>query len=141
MGIDKSLTKVRSGALALVLALVLLQGGNHGLARAGVDTGIPGGGVVHLDADEGGFLGDAVELICVYDWPCGEALAVWYCESRGDWGAYSQGNYGGFQINEVHAARVGGVPGRLFDPATNVAVAYDIWGEAGWGPWACKPFN
>ncbi len=78
-------------------------------------------------------------LICSYSWPCGEAISVWLCESSGNWLAYSGGNFGGYQINQVHAARVGGVPGRLFDPATNVAVAYVLWQEQGWGPWACAP--
>lgn len=37
-------------------------------------------------------------LVCGYDWPCAEALAVLWCESRGDPSALAAGNYGLFQI-------------------------------------------
>ena len=87
-----------------------------------------------------------VSLIISYDWPCDEALGVVYgnarCpygESTGDPNAYSGGNYGLYQINAIHAARVGYDLGRLFDPATNIGVAYGLWLERGWQPWACRP--
>ena len=88
------------------------------------------------------------ELICspAYDWPCKEALRVSYCESRWDSGAYSSGNYGIFQINAIHRGRLQSVSGgegddlaRLFDPHINTQVAYSIWREQGWRPWACRP--
>jgi soluble lytic murein transglycosylase-like protein len=79
-------------------------------------------------------------LVSRYRWPVAEALSVLSCESRGDPAAYRAGNYGLFQINSIHAWRVGGKVASLFDPETNVRVAYDIWRDnAGWGPWACKP--
>jgi len=80
-------------------------------------------------------------LVCRQAWPCGEALAVMACESSGDPNAYNAGNYGLMQINQVHAARVGGNLEALYDPETNLAVAYAIWlDHGGWGPWACKPW-
>jgi hypothetical protein len=86
------------------------------------------------------------ELICSYGWDCAEALGVVYgnarCphgESTGNPNAFNAGNYGLFQINAVHAAKVGGPLEWLFDPAVNVRVAYEIWSDQGWGPWACRP--
>ena len=26
-------------------------------------------------------------------------------------------------------------------PERNVAYAFDLWSEQGWGPWACSPYN
>jgi hypothetical protein len=60
-------------------------------------------------------------------------------ESTGNPNAFNAGNYGLFQINAVHAAKVGGPLEWLFDPAVNVRVAYQIWSDQGWGPWACRP--
>jgi soluble lytic murein transglycosylase-like protein len=40
-----------------------------------------------------------------------------------------------FQINSVHASRVRGNLDSLYDPETNVRVAYAIWSEQGWSPW------
>ena len=83
---------------------------------------------------------DIERLICSYDWPCGEALRIARCESGLAASAYSQGNYGLFQVNSVHRARVQGDLARLYDARVNTQVAYDIWRDNhGWGPWACKP--
>ena len=81
----------------------------------------------------------AEALICSYSWPCKDAIAVMLCESGGVRNAFSEGNYGLFQINGIHRARVSNEVDRLFDPATNVEVAYSIWREQGWKPWACQP--
>ncbi len=78
-------------------------------------------------------------LICAYPWPCQQALAVARCESGLQANAYNAGNYGLFQVNAVHARRVGGNLAALFEPAVNIAVAYAIWADQGWGPWACRP--
>jgi soluble lytic murein transglycosylase-like protein len=79
-------------------------------------------------------------LVARYPWPVAEALSVLRCESEGDAAAYRDGNYGLFQINAIHAWRVGGDLSALFDPATNVRVAFEVWRDnAGWGPWACEP--
>ena len=61
------------------------------------------------------------------------------CESSGHAGAYNAGNYGLFQINAVHSARVGGDLVSLFLPEVNASVAYAIWLDQGWAPWACRP--
>lgn len=79
--------------------------------------------------------------VFAFDWPHDEACAVSWCESSWLPWAYNAGNYGLFQINAVHQARVRGDLNSLFDPAVNVRVAYAIWRDAGgWGPWACKPY-
>lgn len=57
------------------------------------------------------------------------------CESGGDPNAYSQGNYGLFQLSQVHAGRVGGDATAFFDPATNVRIAAALWADSGWSPW------
>ena len=79
-------------------------------------------------------------LVSAYGWPVDEALAVLSCESGGDVLAYNGGSMGLFQVHyPSHSGRVSG-PEALYDPATNIAVAYDIWiDNAGWGPWGCKP--
>lgn len=79
-------------------------------------------------------------LICSYPWPCEQALAVAWCESRYDPAAYNpSGASGLFQIIPYwHSWRLG--PGEsLFDPAVNVRVAYELYAEQGWRPWVCQP--
>lgn len=90
--------------------------------------------------------GGVAAVVCAYPWPCADALGVVYgnarCpngESGGNPLAYNAGNYGLYQINAVHAARVDGDLSRLFDVETNVAVAYALWRDQGWAPWACRP--
>lgn len=80
-------------------------------------------------------------LICEFDWPCAEAIAVARCESGLDPRAIGGANYGLFQIGAVHVKRLGGRPlVALLDAETNVAIAYAIFlDNAGWGPWSCKP--
>jgi hypothetical protein len=79
-------------------------------------------------------------LICTYSWPCEQALRVAQCESRWQAGALSPGGHIGlFQLAPMHARRIGATPSALFDPEINVAVAFHLWSESGWRPWACKP--
>jgi soluble lytic murein transglycosylase-like protein len=82
-------------------------------------------------------------LICSYSWSCDEAVAVARCESGLRAGAVSPdgANYGLFQVNRVHAYRVGGNVYALLDAETNVATAFAIYRDAGysWSPWSCKP--
>jgi len=78
-------------------------------------------------------------LVSRYDWPIDEALRVMGCESSGYADAYNAGNYGLMQINAVHAAKVDGALERLFEPEENLRVAYIIWRDQGWAPWACRP--
>ena len=76
-------------------------------------------------------------LVCDprYRWVCDEALAVLWCESRGDPNAVSPDgqNVGLFQLNIIH--------GYYPDPVENVAKAYAIWLDYGghWTAWACRP--
>jgi hypothetical protein len=83
-----------------------------------------------------------LELLSGCSWPLGEAYSIFWCESTGDWGAISPdgSNFGGMQINAIHAWRLGGNLDLLLIPEVNVRVACDIYRDnAGWGPWACKP--
>lgn len=95
---------------------------------------------------------DIPALICSVSWPCQEALLVvygptWRCrwgESGGKPDAVSEDgqNLGLFQVNvSAHAWRVGGDVSLLLDAAINIAVAHDIWLDAGesWSPWGCRP--
>lgn len=87
---------------------------------------------------------DLPAIICSYAWPCDQALAVVYgptphCpwgESHGEDVVSLDGQYyGPFQLSRDKAATVE----ELLDPPTNVALAYDLWREHGWGPWGCAP--
>lgn len=78
-------------------------------------------------------------MVCAYDWPCEQALSVMWCESTGNPRAESGGNIGLFQINRIHSGMVGGDASRLYDPATNVRIAHEIWVGSGWRPWGCRP--
>lgn len=78
------------------------------------------------------------DLICGYSWDCAKAYRVMWCESKGDPMAYSAGNHGLYQLNSVHAGRVGGDITAFYDPEINVRVAYSIFTEQGWGPWGCR---
>ena len=44
-------------------------------------------------------------------------------------------DHGCFQINSVHRARVNGNLTALYNPETNVRVAYSIYSEQSWCPW------
>lgn len=79
-------------------------------------------------------------LICSYPWPCEEALRVKWCESGSRWDAIGAGaNYGGFQINAIHANRIQDFWTSWMDPEKNTAWAFDIWSRQGWKPWGCRP--
>jgi len=79
-------------------------------------------------------------LICSYPWPCEEALRVKWCESGSRWDSIGAGaNYGGFQINAIHANRIPDFWTSWMDPEKNTAWAFDIWSRQGWKPWGCRP--
>lgn len=102
---------------------------------------------------------EIVSIICGYSWPCDEAVRVVYgptppnrkapngCptgESGGNPRAHNQkdpngGSFGLFGVNGIHAGKVGGNLQALFDPATNIRVAYQIWQDRGWEAWSCQP--
>lgn len=57
-----------------------------------------------------------------------------WCESRLEPGAV--GRYGERGLYQVRPEFWGPVPA---DPVGQVAQAYEIWREHGWGPWSCRP--
>jgi hypothetical protein len=72
-----------------------------------------------------------------YPWSVEEALAVMWCESRGDPLAFnrSSGASGLFQfLMPLHQWRFAGTAG-VFDGPANIAAAYQLWTERGWQPW------
>ncbi len=72
------------------------------------------------------------ELVCSYDWDCSWALSVIACESGGNPNAYNPaGPYVGlFQILDPSRS--------LFDPAANIAAAYEKYQRQGPRAWrAC----
>ena len=79
-------------------------------------------------------------------WPperWGEVRAVAQCESEGSPAAVSPDgrNWGYMQLNVIHearAARLGYSWEQMTEPGPNLHVAYSIWEESGWIPWACK---
>jgi len=75
-------------------------------------------------------------LVCAYPWPCSEALAVIQCESSGDPNAENGGSLGLMQIHYAsHWDKVDG-PAALYDPATNIAVGYQLYADYGsWYHW------
>lgn len=71
-----------------------------------------------------------------------KALAVATCESGLDPSAVSPGggNWGLFQINRIHAARVvamGYQWSQITNPVVNARVARSIYNESGWRAWSC----
>ena len=104
-------------------------------ASAGEGDGLGGRAVVPGVPDVPADVEQWRGLVCAYGWPCDEALAVLWCESRGDPSAVSPDgqNIGLFQLNLIH----GYYPG----PEENVAKAYAIWLDYGghWTAWACRP--
>lgn len=80
---------------------------------------------------------DYRSLVAQYDWNVSIAMAVMQAESGCNPSAHSPtADRGLMQINQVHAAKVGGNLNALFDPATNVRVAYQVYQGAGWSAWS-----
>jgi hypothetical protein len=78
--------------------------------------------------------GDIEAMICAYDWPCYQALAVAHCEDTElDPGVVNwYGPYVGvFQVGLMHGLSVE----ELQDPAANIGEAYSLWQSQGWRPW------
>lgn len=76
--------------------------------------------------------------VCQYDWPCSTALRVEWCESRNRPTATNGLMEGLMQIHLPSHRRRLQAGESLFDPDVNLRVAYEIWSEQGWRPWACK---
>jgi hypothetical protein len=111
---------------------------HDGLAvRASDSQATQGGGLAAVD--EGASLVEPLlptleDIICAPPWPCQEALAVAWCESRLD--PQAAGMYGERGLFQVHPAFWGAVPE---DPVGQVAQAFAIWQHHGWEVWTCRP--
>jgi soluble lytic murein transglycosylase-like protein len=78
--------------------------------------------------------------VAQYPWDVATVIRIMKCESGFTPGAVSPdgANHGLMQVNNVHLWRVGGDVNALYDPATNIRVAYAIYQDAGgFGPWSC----
>jgi hypothetical protein len=81
------------------------------------------------------------DLVCSYDWDCGTAMRVAWCESSYRPDVISPTNdYGLMQVNRrAHSGRVAAMGytwDDLLSPGPNLEVAWAIYAEAGgWGPW------
>lgn len=77
------------------------------------------------------------DLFNQYDWPVSTAIAICEAESGGNTHALSPTeDYGLMQINQVHADMVDEDLTKLYDPATNIQVAYRIYSARGWSAWS-----
>ena len=80
---------------------------------------------------------DTSSLISAYPWPQDEAWDVMMCESSGDPTVSNSGeSIGLFEIHyPSHWDKVESLEA-LFDPTTNVHVAFHLWEDQGWEPWS-----
>lgn len=80
-------------------------------------------------------------LIAQYDWDLQVATAVMRAESGCNPTATNKANRNGsvdrglFQVNSVHKAKVGNLDD-LYDPATNIRIAYRVYLGSGWKAWS-----
>ena len=90
-----------------------------------------------LGRSEAGSGADTTSLISSYPWPQDEAYHIMICESSGNAGASNSANsIGLFQIHyPSHWDKVESLEA-LFDPTTNVHVAFHLWEDQGWEPWS-----
>lgn len=72
-------------------------------------------------------------MLAQYGWNLATAQRILFCESRGDQNAVGpQTRYGRAQgLMQI-------LPGGSFDPATNIAQAWQKYQARGWQPWVCK---
>lgn len=72
-----------------------------------------------------------------YQWSVSTAIAVCKAESGGNTYAFSStGDRGLMQINCVHADMVDYDLNALYDPSTNISVAYRVYLSQGWYGWS-----
>ena len=86
--------------------------------------------------------GSIENMICAaFGDQCSKALSVVHCESRFNPGTVgAAGDRGLFQIHPVHIPYLsdrGMSWEAMFDPASNIAYAHDLYSRSGWGPWTC----
>lgn len=76
-------------------------------------------------------------LVSQYSWNVETVLKIMFAESGCNPNSLSRtSDRGLMQINRVHASKVGGDLNKLYDPATNIAVAYQIYADSNWYPWS-----
>jgi len=77
-----------------------------------------------------------------YEWDRRVAYAVCMAESHGNPQATNTSNTDGstdrglMQINSIHADMVGGDLEKLYDPRTNLDIAYRLYKAKGFQPWS-----
>lgn len=84
-----------------------------------------------------------IPLLAEYPWDINVALAVLTAESgcnpsvpnHSDQHRGCAGSYGLMQIACVHTQTFGVTVEALYDPATNIRIAYALYKERGWQPW------
>ena len=80
-------------------------------------------------------------LVGQYDWDTNTAMAVMRAESGCKPSATNKANKNGsvdrglFQVNSVHKAKVSNLDD-LYDPATNIRIAYRVYQGSGWKAWS-----
>ena len=87
-------------------------------------------------------MGDNVEqwrgLVAAYPlWDVDRMLRIMACESGGNPNAYN-GSTGVAGLFQIHPLWQKAWPGDYYDPAINVAVAYQVWLEQGYRAWVCR---
>lgn len=76
-------------------------------------------------------------LFSQYDWNVNTAIAICKAESGGRTNVVSATHdFGLMQISHVHKDMVNGQLTRLFDPSTNIRIAYSLYSANGWQPWS-----
>lgn len=77
-------------------------------------------------------------LVAAYPlWDVDRMLRIMNCESGGSPTAYN-GVTGVAGLFQIHPLWQKVWPGNYYDPATNVAVAYQVWLEQGYDAWVCR---
>ena len=76
-----------------------------------------------------------------YDWDTKTAYAVCMAESHGNPNATGTNKDGStdrglMQVNSIHADMVAGQIDKLYDPKTNLDIAYKLYQARGWQPWS-----
>ena len=78
-----------------------------------------------------------------YEWDVKTAYAICMAESGGNHLANNEGtntdgtvDRGLMQVNSIHADMVGGDLDKLYDPKTNLDVAYSLYKAKGFQPWS-----
>jgi len=110
-----------------------------GQPEVGLPADTAGAGSVYVQGANpwGAFADGYRALLGRYPWDADTAEWIMMCESSGYADSVSPDgqNAGLFQINLIH----GYSTEYLLVPENNVAVAYGIYQDQGWGPWACAP--